>query len=324
MSNPAPLLEVNNLKVHYPIRSGLLSRVTGHVRAVNDVRFTLGPSETLGIVGESGCGKSTLGRTLVRLEMPTEGAVRINGHDIHRLGGADLRKVRGDIQMVFQDPFASINPRHRVSDIIGAPLRIHGRGSAAERREQVAELMAQVGLRPDQAENFPHQFSGGQRQRIGIARALALHPKVIVCDEPVSALDVSIQAQILNLMKDLQERLGLSYVFISHDLGVVQHVSHRIAVMYLGHVVELAERKQLYAMPKHPYTQMLMQAAPVEHPRQRNRTVVSAVPPGGLKPYSGTGCAFVRVCPIRKDHCFTQRPPLTKRDDGRLLACHER
>ena len=324
MSTPAPLLAVSDLKVHYPIRTGLLSRVSDHVRAVNDVRFTLGPSETLGVVGESGCGKSTLGRTLVRLEMPTAGSVRINGQDIHRMGRSVLRGIRGDIQMVFQDPFASINPRHRVSDIISAPLHVHGRGNAAERRERVAELMSQVGLRPDQAANFPHQFSGGQRQRIGIARALALNPKVIVCDEPVSALDVSIQAQILNLMKDLQERLGLSYVFISHDLGVVQHVSHRIAVMYLGHVVELADRRSLYAMPKHPYTEMLLQAVPVEHPRQRNRKVVSAVPPGGLKPYSGTGCAFVRVCPIRKDHCFTQRPALTQREDGRLFACHER
>jgi peptide/nickel transport system ATP-binding protein len=322
-ADAAPLLEVRNLAVHFPIRRGLLSRQVGSVRAVDGVSFSIGKGETLGLVGESGCGKTTTGLALMRLVMPTAGEVRLKGQDVAKLSPRELKAHRQRMQIVFQDPYSSLNPRQRVADIIRAPLDIHGVGTARERRAEVADLMARVGLRPDQAENFPHQFSGGQRQRIGIARALAVRPELIICDEPVSALDVSVQAQILNLLVSLQRELGLSYLFISHDLGVVKHISDRVAVMYLGRIVEIASRDLLFANPGHPYTELLLRSAPPAHPRDRKRYSATAedVPSATRVP---SGCPFHPRCPLATDVCRAEMPPLSPRSNGRLLACHHR
>jgi len=319
----APLLQVEGLAVHFPIRKGVLQRQVGMVRAVDGIDFTLNRGETLSLVGESGCGKSTTGLALMGLVEATAGTVTFAGERIAGLRGAALRSFRRRVQIVFQDPFSSLNPRQRVRDIIRAPLDIHGIGTTHERQKRVAELMERVGLRPDQADNFPHQFSGGQRQRIGIARALALKPEIIICDEPVSALDVSVQAQILNLLADLQRDLGVSYLFISHDLGVVEHISRRVAVMYLGKIVEIADRDALFARPTHPYTELLMKSAPSLDPRQRRIFSASndVVPSATQKP---SGCPFHPRCPLATEECKAVDPALTPRDDGRLVACHYR
>jgi len=318
-----PLLSVEGLKVHFPIRKGVLQRQVGAVKAVDGVDFTLGRGETLSLVGESGCGKSTTGLALMGLVKATEGTVRFDGQQITGFHGTALKAYRRRMQIVFQDPFSSLNPRQRVRDIIRAPLDIHNVGTFAQRRERVAEMMARVGLRPDQAENYPHQFSGGQRQRIGIARALALNPDVIVCDEPVSALDVSVQAQILNLLANLQRDLGVSYLAIAHDLGVVEHISHRVAVMYLGRIVELAAKKQIFAAPAHPYSELLMQSTPTLDPRHRHKFSArnDDVPSATNKP---SGCPFHTRCVLATAECNTVEPELTPRADGRLVACHHR
>jgi len=325
MTAEPALLEVQDLAVHFPIRAGVFRRQVGAVRAVDGVSFALGRGETLGLVGESGCGKSTTGLALLGLVPPTAGQVRLDGRSIGDLAGGGVKALRRRVQIVFQDPFSSLNPRQRVRDIIRAPLDIHGIGTPTERRLKVEELMAAVGLRADQAAKYPHEFSGGQRQRIGIARALALDPDIIVCDEPVSALDVSVQAQILNLLVRLQKEFSLSFLFISHDLSVVDHISDRVAVMYLGEIVELAPRALIFENPRHPYTELLLRSAPPAHPRDRTRHSVPAdaseVPSAASKP---PGCPFHTRCPIARDHCRVEKPALLVRDDGRLLACHER
>ncbi|QMV02759.1 ATP-binding cassette domain-containing protein [Devosia sp. D6-9] len=319
----APLLEVHGLKVHFPIRKGVLQRQVGSVKAVDGVDFSIGRGQTLSLVGESGCGKSTTGLALMGLVKATEGSVSFDGQQVGSFRGATLRSYRKRMQIVFQDPFSSLNPRQRVAEIIRAPLDIHNVGTMAERKERVAELMARVGLRPDQANNFAHQFSGGQRQRIGIARALALKPDIIVCDEPVSALDVSVQAQILNLLADLQRDLGVSYLFISHDLGVVEHISDEVAVMYLGKIVERAPKTEIFANPIHPYSELLMKSAPSLDPRNRHKFEArnDDIPSATNKP---SGCAFHTRCPLATDVCKTTEPELTPRAGGRLAACHHR
>ncbi|MBB4053333.1 peptide/nickel transport system ATP-binding protein [Devosia subaequoris] len=318
-----PLLSVDNLEVHFPIRAGVLQRQVGAVKAVDGVSFILERGETLSLVGESGCGKSTTGLALMGLVKPTGGHVNFDGQEIRSFSSAALKAYRRRMQIVFQDPFSSLNPRQRVRDIIRAPLDIHAIGSKAERRARVAELMERVGLRPDQADNFPHQFSGGQRQRIGIARALALSPDIIVCDEPVSALDVSVQAQILNLLGDLQRDLGVSYLAVSHDLGVVEYISHRVAVMYLGRIVEIAPKTDIFASPTHPYTELLMRSAPSHDPRQRHQFSATSddIPSATRKP---SGCAFHTRCPLASDICKRVDAELTTRADGRLVACHNK
>ena len=317
------LLSVDDLQVHFPVRSGVFQRQSATVKAVDGVSFSIKRGETLSLVGESGCGKSTTGLALLGLVKPTGGRVRFDGAEIGSFRRRDLKDYRRRVQIVFQDPFSSLNPRRRVRDAIRVALDIHGVGSRAERDAEVAQLMARVGLRPDQADNFPHQFSGGQRQRIGIARALALKPDIIVCDEPVSALDVSVQAQILNLLADLQRDLGIAYLFISHDLGVVEHISHRVAVMYLGKIVEIAAKAVLFAAPTHPYTTMLTRAAPPLDPRHRHSFSPSSddVPSAITKP---SGCPFHTRCPLATEVCKTTEPALTERPDGRLAACHHR
>jgi oligopeptide/dipeptide ABC transporter ATP-binding protein len=319
----APLLVVDDLSVHFPVRGGIFQRRAGVVKAVDGVSFTLGQSETLSLVGESGCGKSTTGLALMGLVKPTGGRIEFGGQEIRSFNRRALKTYRRRMQIVFQDPFSSLNPRHRVRDAIRAPLDIHEVGTRAERDAEVTQLMARVGLRADLADSYPHQFSGGQRQRIGIARALALRPDVIVCDEPVSALDVSVQAQILNLLADLQRDLGVSFLFISHDLGVVEHISHRVAVMYLGKIVEIAPKAAVFAKPTHPYTEMLLRSAPTLDPRQRHKFSArnDDVPSAINKP---SGCPFHTRCPLATDVCTTTEPLLTPRDDGRLVACHHR
>ncbi|MCQ1768507.1 ATP-binding cassette domain-containing protein [Neorhizobium galegae] len=319
----APLLSVENLKVHFAIRSGVFQRQVGEVKAVDGVSFSIGPGETLGLVGESGCGKSTTGLALMGLVKATEGQIAMQGaEDVTQMRSIP-RSYRRRMQIIFQDPFSSLNPRQRVRDIIRAPLDIHGIGTIEERRAEVAKLMSLVGLRPDQADNFPHQFSGGQRQRIGIARALALKPDIIVCDEPVSALDVSVQAQILNLLADLQKELGLSYLFISHDLGVVEHVSHRVAVMYLGKIVETGSKDTIFTKPLHPYSELLLRSAPAHDPRQRHKfsAVSDDIPSATRKPL---GCAFHTRCPLATDICRQIEPRLEDKADGQSVACHHR
>ncbi|NDV01177.1 ABC transporter ATP-binding protein [Pseudoroseicyclus tamaricis] len=322
-ADTAPLLSVEDLQVHFPIRAGVFQRQVGSVRAVDGVSFQLGRAETLGLVGESGCGKSTTGLALTGLIPATGGAVTFDGARVGAARGRDLARYRQRMQIVFQDPFSSLNPRQSVRDILRAPLDIHSIGAPAERNEQVLAMMRRVGLRPDQAGNYPHQFSGGQRQRIGIARALMLGPDVIVCDEPVSALDVSVQAQILNLLADLQEELGVAYLFISHDLGVVEYLSHKVAVMYLGKIVELAEKADLFAAPRHPYTELLLGSTPSLDPRKRHGFTAQSetVPSATHKP---SGCAFRTRCPLATDRCASEEPPLVPREDGRLVACHHR
>jgi oligopeptide transport system ATP-binding protein len=317
------LVEVEGLTTHFPIREGLLGRQVGAVHAVDDVSFSVRQGETLGLVGESGCGKSTLGRTIVRLLEPTAGDVRFEGRSIARLGARDLRPLRREMQMVFQDPYASLNPRKRVGSIIAAPMRIHGAGDGGERRRRVRELLDVVGLSPEHVNRYPHEFSGGQRQRIGVARALALRPKLIVADEPVSALDVSIQSQMLNLLEDLQEEFGLTYLFIAHDLGVVRHVSDRIAVIYLGKLVELSPAAELYERPIMPYTEALLSAVPIPDPdlsERRERIVLRGDVPSPIDP--PTGCRFHPRCRYATDVCSAQEPPLVDYGGGHLAACH--
>jgi oligopeptide transport system ATP-binding protein len=319
MSNP-PLLEVSDLLKHYPVRKGVLRRKVGTVHAVDGVSFSLGKGETLGLVGESGCGKSTVARTILRLVEPTAGSIRVNGRDITHLGKRELRPVRRSMQIVFQDPFASLNPRMTAGDIVGEPLSVHGIAEGNKKRERVAELFEQVGLRPDQTQNYPHQFSGGQRQRICIARALSLEPSLIVCDEPVSALDVSIQAQVINLLIDLQRKHGLSYLFIAHDLAVVAHISHRVAVMYLGRIVEIANKSELFVNPRHPYTQALLASVPVANPKAKRLTpLIEGDVPSPINPPSG--CAFHTRCRYAMDRCRSETPRLVAAGDGHQVAC---
>ena len=314
------LLVVTDLVKHYPVRSGVLRRRAGTVHAVDGVSFSLGTGETLGLVGESGCGKSTVARAVLRLVEPTSGQIRIKGCDITHLGKTKMRRHRREMQIVFQDPFASLNPRMRAGDIVGEPLTVHGLASGRDRQARVAELFDQVGLRADQMRNFPHQFSGGQRQRICIARALALGPDLIVCDEPVSALDVSIQAQVINLLIDLQRKHGFSYLFIAHDLAVVAHISHRVAVMYLGRIVEIADKAELFANPRHPYTQALLASVPVADPRAKRLTpLVDGDVPSPVNPPSG--CAFHTRCRHAMPQCKIERPLLLHAAAGHQVAC---
>jgi len=320
MTEPRALLEVTDLTKHYPVRSGVLRRIVGKVHAVDGVSFTLRVGETLGLVGESGCGKSTVARSILRLVEPSGGSIRLNGQDITHLGKAALRTHRRAMQIVFQDPFASLNPRMTAGDIVGEPLTVHGLAAGNAKRARVAELFEQVGLRPDQMQNYPHQFSGGQRQRICIARALSLRPDLIVCDEPVSALDVSIQAQVINLLIDLQRINGFSYLFIAHDLAVVAHISHRVAVMYLGRIVEIADKHELFANPRHPYTQALLASVPVADPKARRLTpLIDGDVPSPINPPSG--CAFHTRCRYAMDRCRIETPKLA--DVGALhqVAC---
>ena len=318
----APLLEVEGLAKLYPIRRGaIISREVGAVRAVDGISFSLGRGETLALVGESGCGKSTTARLVLRLIEPTAGSVRFEGEDITEMGGLALRKLRRRMQIVFQDPFASLNPRMTVGAILEEPLLVHRVGDRASRQARVAELLSLVGLAPYQAARYPHEFSGGQRQRIGIARALAVEPALIVCDEPVSALDVSIQAQVVNLLKDLQARLGLSYLFIAHDLAVVKHVADRVAVMYLGRIVEIGTRAQVFADPRHPYTRVLLAAIPRPDPHRARAVQVAGgdVPsPSNVPP----GCRFHTRCSFVIDRCRVDDPALHPLATGHAVACH--
>jgi oligopeptide/dipeptide ABC transporter ATP-binding protein len=317
------ILEVEDLKTYFPVRKGLLRRTVGQVHAVDGVSFVIGAGETLGLVGESGCGKTTVGRSVLRLIEPTAGVIRLGGRDITRLGRAELRPLRREMQIIFQDPFSSLNPRMRAGDIVGEPLKVHGAVPAAERRERVAALFARVGLSKAQMDNYPHQFSGGQRQRIGVARALALNPKLIVGDEPVSALDVSIQAQVINLLTDLQRELGLAYLFISHNLAVVEHISHRIAVMYLGRIVEHTDRETLFRKPLHPYTEALLAAVPVPDPAARRaKRVLQGDVPSPLHPPAG--CHFHTRCPYAEARCRSETPRLREIEPGHHVACHLR
>jgi oligopeptide/dipeptide ABC transporter ATP-binding protein len=317
-----PLLEVTDLKKHFPIYRGVFSKVSGQVYAVDGVSFSIGRGETLGLVGESGCGKSTVGRTLLRLLEPTAGTVRIDGEDITHLGGEHLLPYRRRMQMIYQDPYASLNPRMTAGEIVGEPMVVHSVGTPAERREKVASLFDRVGLRPESAGRYPHEFSGGQRQRIGIARALALNPDLIVGDEPVSALDVSIQAQIINLLMDLQDEFGLSYLFVAHDLAVVEHISHRVAVMYLGRIVEMTDRKSLFEMPLHPYTEALLSAVPIPKAsaRSRKRVILTGDVPSPINP--PPGCHFHARCPYAMPRCKVEVPALREVVPGHVAACH--
>ncbi len=316
------LLEVRNLKVHFPVKHGVFSRVNAWVKAVDDVSLTVAPGETVGLVGESGCGKTTLGRAIIRLLEPTGGSVTFEGEDITTLEGAALRERRRRFQMIFQDPIGSLNPRMTVGQIIGEALDIHHLAADEQAREaRIGQLLKDVGLNPQHAQRYPHEFSGGQRQRIGIARALAVEPKLIVCDEPVSALDVSVQAQIINLLQDLQREHGLAYLFIAHDLAVVEHISHRVVVMYLGKVVETAKSKAIINAPKHPYTQALLSAVPVVDPdSKRRRIVLPGDVPSPINPPSG--CPFHPRCPIAEARCKTEVPALREITPGHFAACH--
>jgi peptide/nickel transport system ATP-binding protein len=317
------LIDCEHVELHFPIKQGvLIDRTIGVVHAVDDVSLTLNEGETLGIVGESGCGKSTLARCMVRLLEPTSGTLRFRGKDITHLGRRALDPVRREVQLVFQDPVSSLNPRKRVGQIVGTPLRLHGM-ERDKVQDRVRELLDKVGLNPEHVNRFPHEFSGGQRQRIGVARALAVNPRLIVLDEPVSALDVSIQAQVVNLLDDLQDELGLSYVFIAHDLSVVRHVSDRIAVMYLGKLMEVSPAKELYSKPIHPYTQALLSALPIPDPnenRARKRDVIGGEPPNPINPPSG--CRFHTRCSHATEICSQVEPPLAEYANGHVAACH--
>ena len=317
------LLEVQNLRKYFPVKQGILARTLGFVRAVDRVSFTIDQGETLGLVGESGCGKTTVGRSILRLIEPTSGQVRFNGQDLLGLDRETLRRARASLQVIFQDPFSSLNPRMNVGQIIAEPIKNHLEISTPEIKERVAHLMEKVGLHPEQMSRYPHEFSGGQRQRIGIARALALNPLLIICDEPVSALDVSIQAQVINLLAQLQEQMNLSYLFIAHDLSVVEHISNRVAVMYLGNIVELANDQELYRNPLHPYTQALLSAVPIPDPEvQKKRIILPGDVPSPLNP--PPGCAFHPRCHRREDICLRKEPEFQDLGEGHWLACHLR
>ncbi|WP_409175921.1 ABC transporter ATP-binding protein [Brevibacillus fortis] len=315
------LLEANQIKKYFPIKAGLLSRVVGHVKAVDDVSFGIRPGETFGLVGESGCGKSTLGRVVLNLQRATSGEVLFDGTDIHQVNRQENLKLRRDMQIIFQDPFGSLNPRFLVSDIIGEPLRVHLRASAKEMDERVVELMSLVGLDPSRRNRYPHEFSGGQRQRIGIARSIALSPRFIVADEAVSALDVSVQSQVLNLMMKLQKEMGLTYLFIAHGLNVVRHISDRVGVMYLGKMVEIARTDDLFAQPLHPYTAALLSAIPKPTPhRRQERIVLQGDVPSPANPPSG--CRFHPRCPMAQERCSKEIPELIEVGQDRQVACH--
>ena len=322
-SSSENLIEVGHLVKHFPVRGGVLQRTVAEVKAVEDVSFVVKRGETLGLVGESGCGKTTIGRMLVRLIDPTSGTIRFEDRDILQAKSAELKTLRREMQIIFQDPFSSLDPRTPVGDSIGEGLLVHGVTNSRERQKQVLEIMRKVGLEDYHAKRYPHEFSGGQRQRIGIARALVLRPKFIVCDEPVSALDVSIQSQVLNLLKQLQREFGLTYIFIAHNMSVVEHISDRVAVMYLGKLVELADRVELYRNPQHPYTQALLSAIPV-HTRKikRERIILKGDVPSPLRPPSG--CRFHPRCPVAIDICSQVEPPLIDLGDGHQVACHLR
>jgi oligopeptide transport system ATP-binding protein len=318
------LLEVNNLVMHFPLTQGIIfQRKVGAVQAVDGISFKVRKGETLGLVGESGCGKSTTGRAILQLYKPTSGEINFKGKDLTKLNGGDMRKMRRHLQMIFQDPYASLNPRMTVGSIIAEPMQIHGLVSKQDRNKRVQELLQTVGLNPYFANRYPHEFSGGQRQRIGIARALAANPDFIVADEPVSALDVSIQAQIVNLLEDLQDQFGLTYLFIAHDLSVVKHISDRVAVMYLGKIVEMADRNELYDQPLHPYTKALLSAVPIPDPiieKKRERIILSGDVPSPINPPSG--CHFHTRCPYVMDVCKTVDPIFADQGGGHFVACH--
>lgn len=316
-----PLLKVEGLKKHFPINKNFLGKTVGHVKAVNDISFYVNEGETLGIVGESGCGKSTTGRLIMRLLEPTEGSIQFEGKELTELSKREMRELRKSIQMVFQDPYASLNPRHTIEKILGEPLLVHGMKDPKERQKMIYEFLEIVGLSSFHAKRYPHQFSGGQRQRIGIARALMTNPKLIIADEPVSALDVSIQAQVLNLMQDLQNEFKLTYIFIAHDLGVVRHISDRIAVMYLGKIVEISESEDLYLKPLHPYTKALLSAVPVPDPTfEKGEVDLQGDMPNPANP--PTGCIFHTRCPFKMDICTKEVPELLVRHNGHSVACH--
>ena len=320
---PANLLEVSHLTKHYPVRKGVFSQVSGHVHAVDDVSFGIAEGETLGLVGESGCGKSTTGKTILRLVDPTSGTIEWRGRRIDGLGPAAMRPYRRELQAVFQDPYSSLNPRMRAADIVAEPIRNFEHAPAGEIRDRVAQLFERVGLRADQMVKYPYEFSGGQRQRLGIARALAPKPRLIVCDEPVSALDVSVQAQVINLLMDLQDEFKLSYLFVAHDLAVVEHISHRVAVMYLGKNVELTDKRRLFTSPQHPYTEALLSAVPVPQPQaQVKRIILAGDVPSPIKPPAG--CRFHTRCPYAVERCRAEEPLLKQAQPGHHVACHLR
>jgi oligopeptide/dipeptide ABC transporter ATP-binding protein len=317
------LLQVSDLRKHYPVRKGVFGRLAGKVHAVDGISFSIAERETLGLVGESGCGKSTAGKTILRLVDPTSGSVEWRGQRIDGLDRAAMRPFRRELQAVFQDPYSSLNPRLRAADIVAEPLRNYESLGAREARDRVAWLFEKVGLRPDQMIKYPHEFSGGQRQRLGIARALAVRPSLIVCDEPVSALDVSVQAQVINLLEDLQAELGVSYLFVAHDLAVVEHISHRVAVMYLGKIVELTDKRSLFRDPQHPYTEALLSAVPVPDPRAaKKRIILPGDVPSPITP--PPGCRFHTRCPYAEARCRVEEPAMKEVRPGHFVACHLR